>query len=48
MMVVAGLVAFDEKTLASESAALIPAGSSGLRLCNIGSDTAVVLISRPR
>lgn len=48
MMVVAGLVAFDGKTLGSESAALIPPGSSGLRLCNIGADTAVVLISRPR
>jgi len=48
MMVVAGLVAFDGKTLGSESAALIPPGPSGLRLRNIGADTVVVLISRPR
>lgn len=48
VMVVAGLVAFDGKTLGAESAALVPPGAPGRRLCNIGADTAVVLISRPR
>jgi hypothetical protein len=48
VMVVAGVVAFDGKTLGPESAALVPAASQRLKLCNIGTDTAMVLISRPR